>query len=55
MERLFGESGRKWKDNIKNVPEVTVYQNVNLGCFSLDKDKDQWCVLLNTIVNPRFP
>jgi hypothetical protein len=49
---IFGKPERRWKDNIKNFPEVTVCEDVNWVHLALDKD--EWRVLLNTEIKLRF-
>jgi hypothetical protein len=52
-KRQLGRPRRRWEDNIsKNLREIG-WEGVNW--VRLARDRDKWRVLVNTIINIRFP
>jgi hypothetical protein len=53
-KRLLGRPRRGWEDNIKmDLPEVDCEES--MGWIDLAQDSDNWRVLLNAVMNLRFP
>jgi hypothetical protein len=44
---------RRWEDNIKMDVREVGWEGVDW--MHLDQDRDQWCALVKTVMNIRFP
>jgi hypothetical protein len=52
-KRPFGRPRRKWEDNIRvDLREMGLK---NVGWVHMSQDRDQWRVLLNTVMNLLVP
>jgi hypothetical protein len=52
-KRLFGKPGRGWEDNIRMDLREIARRSVNW--IHLAQDRNQWCALVNTVMNLRVP
>jgi hypothetical protein len=52
-KRRVGRQRRRWVDNIKmNLREIG---SGGIDCIDLGQNRDQWSVLVNTVMNLRVP
>jgi hypothetical protein len=53
MKRPLGRPRYGWEDNIKiDLREI---RKGGINCIDLPQDRDQWRVLVNTVMNLQFP
>jgi hypothetical protein len=52
-KRPLGRPRRRWVDNIKM--DLTETQWNGVDWIDMAQDRDQWRVLVNTVINLRFP
>jgi hypothetical protein len=52
-KRLLGGPGRRWIDNVKIDLGHRVFGGVNW--FDLARDRDQWRIPVNTVMNVQVP
>jgi hypothetical protein len=51
--RPLGRTRRRWKDN--NEMDLREIGWSGMDCTDLNQDREEWRVLVNTLMNPRVP
>jgi hypothetical protein len=52
-KRPLGRYGHRWKDNIRMNLKETGWEGVDW--IHLGQDRDQWCAVVNTVMNLVVP
>jgi hypothetical protein len=52
-KRPLGRQRRRWKDNLEHILEK--WRGEGVDWMHLDRDRDQWRVIVNTVMTVRVP